>query len=191
MALRKSLMLLSLGIFCTSIDSAFCGNFRIRLREHFEFLSIRYESLNDSENYFGLTNTANLWYEKPMHYGIGLAVGPVLGSASSVNDSAPMGTDTKIRLWNIGVETKYFFYPEKKPWFGRIGLTGNILDTRGSAGKLGGGGYYLGLGFETKIWKIGLAPEIAFRHVLLEQGSSIYAFTPSIGVHFYVLPKDE
>lgn len=187
--IKRLMMLLGMLVFLSPQD-AFCGSFRIRLREHFELLSVRYESLNDSENYFGLTNTANLWYEKPMHFSIGLAMGPVLGSAKSVNDSAPMGTDPKIRLWNFGIEGKYFFRPEKSPWFGRIGVTGNLLDTRGSAGTLGGGGYYLGLGFEAKVWKLGIAPEIAFRHVFLEQGSRIYVFTPSIGVHFYVLPKD-
>ena len=48
----------------------------------------------------------------------------------------------------------------------------------------------LGIGWETRVKKIGIAPEIAFRHVLLERNSYVLAFTPSIGVHFYVLPDD-
>ena len=165
------------------------GNLRVRAREHFEWLSIKYGSVGDTERYFGLTNTINLWYEDPFLYAFGLAFGPVIGSAKS-QDSAPVGTATKIRLWNIGFEGKYFFWPDKHGLFGRLGLTANILDTRGSLGKLLGGGYYLGLGWETQIWKLGIAPELAFRHVILEQSSQVFAFTPSLGVHFYVLPKD-
>ncbi|HEX9756262.1 MAG TPA: hypothetical protein VGB26_00510 [Nitrospiria bacterium] len=165
------------------------GNVRLRAREHFEWLSIKYGAVNDTERYFGLTNTINLWYEEPFQYALGLAFGPVIGSAKS-RDSAPTGTDSKVRLWNIGFEGKYFFFPDKHGLFGRIGLTANILDTRGSLGNLLGGGYYLGVGWEARIWKLGVAPELAFRHVILEQSSQLFAFTPSIGLHFYVLPKN-
>lgn len=177
-------------VVSSGLSHASEGRFRIRLREHFELLSVKYEPAKDTENYFGLTNTANLWYEKPFHYAYGIAFGPILGSAKSVNDGSPAGTDPKIRLWNIGFEGKRFLRPGKEGLFGRAGITGNILDTRGSMGKLGGGGYYLGIGWESKIWKVGLAPELAFRHVFLEGGSRALAFTPSIGVHFYVLPAD-
>ena len=162
------------------------GNFRLRAREHFEWLSVKYGSINDTEKYFGLTNTFNLWYEEPFHYAIGLAFGPLIGSARS-QGTAPSGTNSKIRLSNFGVEGKYFFRPGQYGLFGRLGLTANILDTRGSLGNLLGGGYYLGLGWETRIWKIGVAPEIAFRHVILERSSRVFAFTPSIGLHFYQL----
>lgn len=165
------------------------GNFRLRAREHFELLSIRYGDLNEKENYFGLTNTLNAWYEKPFHYAIGLAFGPMLGSAKSM-EVAPPGTDPKIRLWNFGLEGEYFIFPENYGLFGRVGLTGNLLDTRGSVGTISGGGYYLGLGWETQIWRIGVAPELAFRHLILEQHGRLFAFTSSIGFHFYVFPKD-
>ncbi len=170
--------------------AAEAGNFRIRLREHFEWLSVRYEPLRQTVNYFGLTNTANIWYEEPFQYAYGLAFGPVLGSAKAQGSSPPT-VDSKIRLWNIGVEGKYFFFPKMNSFFGRLGVTGNVLDTRGSDGAIKGGGYYLGLGWESKIGRIGLAPEVAFRHVLLEKGSRVFAFTPSVGVHFYVLPSDK
>jgi len=162
------------------------GNFRLRAREHFEWLSVKYGSVNDTEKYFGLTNTLNLWYEEPFRYAIGLAFGPVIGSARS-QGTIPSGTNSRIRLWNIGVEGKYFFRPDQFGLFGRLGLTANILDTRGSLGNLLGGGYYLGLGWEFPVWKVGIAPEIAFRHVILEQSSRVFAFTPSIGIHFYQL----
>ena len=165
------------------------GQFRIRAREHFEWLSITYGPANDTESYFGLTNTFNLWYEEPFRYAIGFAFGPVLGSAKS--QGTPItGTSSKIRLWNLGLEGKYFFWPERLGLFGRAGLTANLLDTRGSLGKLWGGGYYLGLGWEARVLKLGIAPELAFRHVILEQNSRVLAFTPSIGLHFYVLPNN-
>ena len=162
------------------------GNIRLRAREHFEWLSIKYGPVSDTEKYFGLTNTLNLWFEEPFRYSLGLAFGPVIGSAKSQGE-VPLGTASTIRLWNIGVEGKYFFKPEQYGLFGRLGFTGNILDTRGSLGNLLGGGYYLGLGWETQIWKMGVAPEIAFRHVILEKSSRVFAFTPSIGFHFYQL----
>lgn len=179
-------LLLFIPLFPTSAEA---GKFRIRAREHFEWISIKYGPTNNTASYFGLSNTFNLWYEEPFRYAIGFAFGPVLGSAKS-QGTTPAGTPSKIRLWNFGFEGKYFFWPEKLGLFGRAGLTANLLDTRGSLGNLWGGGYYLGLGWETKVWKLGIAPELAFRHVILEQNSRVLAFTPSIGVHFYVLPNN-
>jgi hypothetical protein len=169
------------------------GHFRVRLREHFDFSSVRYGPQNDEAHYFGATNTVNLWYEEPFRWAFGLALNPVLGSWKT-DQTAPSGTDPKVRLWNAGVEGKYFFFPGRSNlsgFFGRLGLTANWLDTRGSEGTLAGGGYYVGAGWEFKVWKLGLAPEAAFRHVFLERSGSIASFTPSIGVHFYVLPDDE
>ena len=185
--MKKSVwtLLILLSSFLPSLAEA--GNVRLRAREHFEWLSVKYGPARDTERYFGLTNTINVWYEEPFQYAFGLAVGPVIGSADSRN-SPPIGTGSKIRLWNIGLEGKAFFFPEENGFFGRIGFTANILDTGGTLGNLLGGGYYLG--WETRIGKLGVAPELAFRHVLLEQNSQVFAFTPSIGLHFYVLPND-
>jgi len=173
------------AVFFVPAQDLHAARFRFRAREHFEFLTVKYGALNDTENYFGLTNTLNAWFEEPFHYAWGLSFGPMLGSAKTSSAVPPVGTDKKIRLWNIGFEGKYFFRPMKSGFFGRAGVTANVLDTRGSMGKLGGGGYYLGLGWEFPVRRVGIAPEIAFRHVILEQGGSILAFTPSIGVHFY------
>jgi len=164
------------------------GRLRLRAREHFEWLSIRYDPLNQTQHYFGLTNTLNAWYEKPFHYSFGFSFGPMLGSAKD-QGTAPQEVDSKIRLWNMGFEGKYFFFPQKNGFFGRAGLTGNILDTRGSLGTIPGAGYYLGLGWEFKLGKVGIAPEVAFRHVFLERRSRIFAFTPSLGIHFYQFQK--
>ena len=188
--LRAVIFLVMLVVLLPCLpEGAKAGNFRLRAREHFEWMSIRYGTASETESYFGLTNTLNAWYEEPFRYAVGLAFGPMLGSAKA-HETAPAGTDSKIRLWNIGLEGKYFFFPERYGLFGRAGLTANLLDTRGSLGTLVGGGYYLGLGWEHRFWKIGVAPEVAFRHVLLEEDSRVFAFTPSLGLHFYVLSKD-
>ena len=178
---------LILGCLPPAVEAA---SFRLRAREHFEWLSARYGPVNETQGYFGLTNTLNAWYEEPFRYAFGLAFGPLLGSARS-RGTAPAGTASKIRLWNVGLEGKYFFRQVQAGLFGRAGLTANLLDTRGALGTLLGGGYYLGLGWEWQVRKMGIAPEIAFRHVILEKNSRVLAFTPSIGFHFYMLPKDE
>lgn len=166
------------------------GNFRIRAREDFERLTIRFGPLNRTQDYFGLTSTINAWYEEPFHYAFGLVFNSILFGDQDAIGTAPIGTPSEVRLLNIGLEAKYFFFPKKRGLFGRAGLTSSILDTRSSLGTLLGGGYYLGLGWEARVWRIGIAPEVAFRHVILEQDSQILAFTPTIGVHFYVFPRD-
>ena len=43
--------------------AAEAGNFRLRAREEFEHLSIRYGPLNTTQAYFGPVSTINAWYE--------------------------------------------------------------------------------------------------------------------------------
>ena len=162
------------------------GKLRVRLREHFEWISVQYGQTGETAKYYGISNTLNAFYEKPFKYSYGLSFSPVLGSAQ-IQGGVPIQTNEKIKLWSMGVEGKYFFFPERYGFFGRLGITGNILDTRGALGTLAGAGYYGGLGWEFKIWKLGIAPEVAIRHVILEKNSRALAFTPSIGIHFYVL----
>lgn len=187
------IMILLVGwiIALTSLPSAAeAGNSRIRAREEFDRLTIRYGSLNRTQDYFGLTSTINFWYEEPFHYAFGLVFNNILFGKQDAIATASAGTPSEVELLNIGLEGKYFFQPGKYGLFGRAGLTTSILDTRGSMGTLLGGGYYLGLGWETRVWKIGIAPEVGFRHLILEQSSQILALTPSIGIHFYVFPSD-
>jgi len=165
------------------------GNLRIRLREHYEIIFVRYGTTGEDASYAGLSNTANVWFEKADEYAIGFSLSPILGSATTLGN-VPSQTNRKIRLWSIGAEAKLYFYPRKRGAFGRLGLTGNILDTRGPAGAIGGAGYYLGLGWEYMIGKMGLNPELAFRHVIFGDGGRALSFTVSIGVHFYTLSED-
>ncbi len=180
-------VILSAFLLLMAAGELMAGSIRLRAREHFEISTVRYGGLNDSENYSGTTNTLNVWYEEPFRYAFGFAGGPMLGSART-DHPAPLGTDAQIRLWHFGVEGKYFVFPAKNGFFGRAGLSGLALDTRGSEGTLWGAGVYAGLGWEFKIGKVGIAPELAVRQGWLERSSQIFSFTPSIGLHFYGLP---
>lgn len=170
------------------VTPARAGSWRARAREHFDRLDLRYGSPGGREHYSGLTNTMNVWYEEPFRYALGFSISPIAGlGQATTRGSPPAGTNAKIRLWNLGFEGKLF------PWrdrglFARAGLTGNILETRGSRGALGGAGALAGLGWEFKVRRLGIAPEAALRYVLLEGGGRIIAFTPSIGFHFYAFP---
>ncbi len=166
----------------------FVSHLRLRAREHFEFNSIHYGSAKPDQNYFGLADTVNLWYEKPFEWAFGLGAGILPGSPLN-RQPAPPGVGGKPDVWHAGFEFKYFLgqlLGVRMPGlFGRLGATANILDTNGPRGTILGGGYYVGAGYEFLIWKIGLAPEVAFRHVIYQEHVREYSFTPSFGVHFY------
>ncbi len=163
----------------------YSGGLRVRIREHFDWYRVKYPSQTSRVSYFGMSNTLNVWYEEPFDYAFGLALMPILGSAKATN-GVVSGTNEKIRLWNLGVELKYFLQPEVLKIFVRAGLGVNFLDTRAELGTFVGASYYLGLGYEFQIWKLGISPEVALRHVLLEQGANVLLFTPSLGIHFYI-----
>lgn len=172
----------------TSCASAFASafdNIRVRAREHFETHRYKFGELGKSETYRGLTNTINIWYERPFEYSIGLALGPVLGAARSDGPSEALPqAGGKIQLAVAGVEGKYFPIAGVKA-FTRVGVAWHSLTTNGTYGAVKGWGYYGGLGWEIPTKWVSIAPEIAYREVFLAHDITGRIFTPSIGLHFY------
>ncbi len=163
---------------------------RIRAREHFETHSYKLGRTGQKESYKGLTNTINIWYERPFEYSFGLALGPVIGGARSDGPSeASPHLGGEIQLAVAGLEAKYF---PVRNWKGflRGGVSWNSLRTNGTYGRLNGYGYYGGVGWEIPIKWVSVAPEIAFRRVHLAQDVTGDIFTPSIGLHFYKELRD-
>jgi len=88
------------------LGQAAAGDIKVRAREHFDFHDIAFGSGSGSA-YAGLSNTINVWWEKPRIYSIGLAFNPVIGSARASGDyDARLGN--KIKLIMLGVEGKYY-----------------------------------------------------------------------------------
>jgi hypothetical protein len=167
----------------TDVALSFPEDIRVRAREHFEAHRYKADGLGGDFEFRGLTNTINLWYEKPFHYSVGLAFGPVIGSAKAKDASTEFGETVK--LWVAGVEAKYFPYSAEHLWFIRLGLSWHRLETDGRFNSVDGWGSYLGLGREFPIGMVSIAPEVAFRKVFLERGVEGDVVTPSIGFHFY------
>tara|TARA_Y100000590_G_scaffold450933_1_gene591443 strand:- start:3938 stop:4489 length:552 start_codon:yes stop_codon:yes gene_type:complete len=163
------------------------GKLRLRAREHFQWHRISLSEPTSSLRYFGLSNTLNLFWEEPFHRSYGLAVGPMLGSASIQSHLTPE-FGSKIRQWIIGGEWKEYPFKENKGGvFGRVGIGATALQTGGSLGTLWGAYGYFGIGYEFLIAnKVGINPEVAFRQSFYETGVSVSTLTPSIGLHFYV-----
>ncbi len=170
--------------------------FRARAREHFEWVRLTIPGEIEPVRYFGLTNTLNLWMEKPFHYAIGFAGGPMLGSATATSE-VPAGFDPKARFWHAGVEAKYWIIDHPPSPFVRGGVLLTGFDACGDSyfstcddGLLKGIGAYAGVGLEFMVWKIGVAPEFALRQTRFENGAKAIAITPSIGFHFYVFAPE-
>ncbi len=174
--------------FLATCPPAFAGafdNIRVRAREHFETHRYEFGELGKSETYRGLTNTINVWYERPFEYSIGLALGPVIGGARSDGPSEALPqAGGKIQLAVAGIEAKYFPVSGVKG-FTRVGVAWHSLKTNGTYGDVTGWGYYGGLGWEIPIKWVSIAPEVAFRQVHLANDITGRIFTPSIGLHFY------
>ena len=181
----QAILLLCLALAPSFVEA---GSIRIRAREHFDFYHVRYSSVLGSADYNGMSNTINVWWEDPKKFSFGLAFNPVLGSAD-ISGIAPLGTGDKVTLWSVGLEAKYFVWQDANSLlqnvFTRGGLFFHVFDTDGPLGNLLGTGLYAGTGIEVPVWIIGLSLELAFRGVLLEKSTQLFAATPSIGVHFY------
>lgn len=168
------------GFFHISV--CFADGWAIRAREHFE--THRYKLNSGEYELNGLTNTLNIWRERPFRYSLGFALSPVIGGARSKGVvSTEMGSE--IKLWVLGVEGKYFPYGPDMKGFTRLGVSWHTLNTKGTFGDLQGWGYYVGLGWEIPVGIVSLAPEIAMRNIYLNNDVTGTLFTPSIGVHFY------
>jgi len=156
---------------------------KIRAREHFDRVWIQYKNLNREYNYGGIGPNINIWLEDPYRFSIGLSYSVLFINNSEEPDIPDFGED--MNLTKVGIESKIYFSPGEGGLFTRIGLSSNSLNTQGSAGKLIGTGGYLGLGWEIKFSKIGLALEAAGRRIELERNIRVDTLSPSIGVHFY------
>jgi len=165
------------------LEQATAGDIKVRAREHIDFHNIVF---NDASNitYRGLSNTINLWWEKPRIYSIGLAFNPILGSANSVGKH-DVRLSNKIKLITLGLEGKYYHRNISPNLFSRLGLGYTRLDTNGYLGDIDGYHTYIGAGWEFDVKGVGIALEMAYRQSRVEQGIAVNSITPSIGVHFY------
>ena len=180
---QKLLFLFLTGSIGQLIE-AYEGRFSIRAREHFEWYDI--ETPAGSAEYQGLTNTINLWWERPFYYSLGLAVGPVIGGANASNSSTKDILASDIKLWTVGLEGKYFpFHKDQIKGFVRLGLSWHHLTTSKPERDFFGWGQYVGAGWEIPFGRVSVAPEVALRFFELSQNIKGQVVTPSIGFHFY------
>lgn len=132
--------------------------------------------------YEGFTNTINGWYEEPFRYSLGFAGSPLFARLKS---SAPLsGAADEIRLVHLGAEGKLFPAPEVLTGFLRLGAYQTTFNSRGEVGDPTGLSYLVGLGYEFRVYGVGIAPEASWR--LGRVGEvRISGSAPCIGVHFY------
>jgi len=159
------------------------GEIKARAREHVDFHNVAFNDGSDTA-YRGLSNTINVWWEKPRIYSIGLAFNPIIGSAKT-DDKPDVRLSRRIKLITLGLEGKYYHRYMSSHLFTRLGLGATRLDNNGPAGEADGFHAYLGAGWEFDIKGVGLALEMAYRQSRLAQGIIVNSITPSIGVHFY------
>lgn len=164
-------------------DVSHAGEIKVRAREHIDFHNVDFHG-GDNKSYSGLSNTINIWWEKPRIYSVGLAFNPIFGSAKSDEDAGDQLGD-KIKLITLGIEGKYYHRYVTNNLFSRIGLGGTRLDSSGETGDVNGYHAYIGIGWEFDIKGVGVALEMALRHSRLAQNIVVNSVTPSIGVHFY------
>ncbi len=173
-------LLLFLAFF-NSIHAFEIKDFKIRAREHMEWHHVKNEG--SRAKFKGLSNTINIWYERPYDFSFGLALSPLIISGIRANDtSTPYGE--KIQLFNIGLEGKLFPKLLLDNIFVRSGI-GHTLFRPDLGENLTGVNLYLGIGYEIPFKTFGLALEFAYRRAFLEEGTRVTVVTPSIGFHFY------
>jgi len=164
-------------------EQATAGDIKVRAREHVDLHDIVFDDDSDTA-YRGLSNTINVWWEKPRIYSIGLAFNPIFGSANS-DDNHDARLSDKIKLITLGAEGKYYHRDIAPSMFSRFGLGYTRLDTDGPIGDIDGYHAYVGVGWEFDVNGVGIALEMAYRQSRLEQSTFVHSITPSIGVHFY------
>jgi len=180
---RVWILVVASGLIGSSIQAA---DFKVRAREHFDQVTLTYGQAAPGQqkyNHKGIGPTINLWFEDPYANSFGLAVGMTY---INNNGLTPYGTGSKdTELWSIGVEGKHYFVPKAGGFFFRWGLSSERVKAYQAFKDSSGNGTYLGLGYEIKFSRIGLALEAAKRQIKLGQQIQIDAQSPSIGVHFY------
>jgi len=153
----------------------------MRAREHYEILKIKTNTSEDE--YKGFNNTINVWWEEPYHYSFGLSFSPVISTLKEKDPNSTFGR--KIQTINAGLELKYFPKILLRNLYLRPGLTYTILRPDNAISNRNGYSAYLGLGYEFKFNRFGLAIEAAYRHSELDTDTQIQTITPSVGFHFY------
>ena len=156
------------------------ASIKVRAREHIEVHTV--DRNEQKAVYRGLSNTINIWYEKPYEYSFGLAFGPLLGSAKAL-DSEIFGSE--FTLYSINFEYKVFPSRLLMNTYTRLGLGYSQFRPENDLGIQEGANFYTGLGYEFAFDSFGLALELAYRHTELSAGISVDSFTPSLGLHFY------
>ncbi len=182
-------MKLNKAIFCffaliLGLNSCvFAQSFKIRAREHFDTVWINYKQLDLKTSHPGIGPNINMWMEDPYNYSIGLSYSHMFINNSADPQIPGIGTDMELIKW--GIEYKNYFFKGEGGLFSRLGLSKNTLKTKGSLSELEGFGGYLGLGWEIKFEKFGLAFEAAGRRINFESDIEVTTYSPSIGLHFY------
>lgn len=178
----KFLMASLIMILFMANMNAFAAEFHVRAREHFDTVSIDSDEQSFSDTVSGIVPTINFWFEVPYYWAIGLSWG--LMFINNDDYQGVTGVSDNMELTKTGVEAKYWFSREGG-LFTRLGISQNDLATQGSYGKLTSVGTYLGVGWEFKFEKWGLALEAARREISFDHDLKISTFSPSIGFHFY------
>ena len=162
-----------------SLNQCFSCSWKMRARENYEINSI--ETSNEKLKYKGLSNTINMWCEKPYDYSIGLAYSSIFSNIET-KELASFGKE--IKLMNISAEYKYFMNDFLKNFFARPSI--GYAKLRPDVGASKDGWFsYLGLGYEYPFKKFGLSLEVAYKYPILKDDIKIKTIQPSLGFHFY------
>jgi hypothetical protein len=176
--------LLTLLVLMSMSLSVFSMSFRPRLREHYDDHTIT--SGGQEYSYKGLSNTFNFWYEKPFDFALGLAITPVLGNGKHKGGTLSTFGE-EIKLFGAGIEGKHFPIKAIPQLFYRAGVYYTELQTDQAIGDQTGFSVLGAIGYEFKVWKMGIAPEFAIRKSFLQNSTTVTTMGPAIGFHFYVM----
>jgi hypothetical protein len=136
-------------------------------------------------HYGGLSNTINVWYEKPFQYSFGFAASPLLATLPVTKGEPPPECGDRVRLVHLGSEGKIFPFAGLVHVFARAGVYSSTLTSNGPLGSTTGTSGLLGIGYEWDLGGIGLAPEFSWRTGWLARSIKFEGSAPAIGLHFY------
>ena len=168
--------------FCMT-ETVSAQKWKLRAREHFDTVTLKYGNQIENETTSGIGPTINFWLEEPYENAFGLALG--LMYIDFARESESSGRGQRMELWKLGLEGKHDPLQGDGGLFLRWGISKNQLKTQGSLGELKGNGGYLGIGWEFPFEIMGLAFEIVQRQISLENNLIIKTSSPSIGMNFY------
>ena len=182
MKFMSGLRVIGVSLLILGPSFAYADGWKWRAREHFEWHRIEVDGVE--AEYRGLSNTVNFWHEKAFDQAYGFAIGPLLGAVEAKDDDLEARLGKEIQVYNLGFETKQWL-SEANPFFGRLGITYQIIDSDGSLDNPTGVGLYVGAGYEFTYRGVGIALEFAYRQAYLSNDTTNTTITPSIGFHFY------